>query len=100
MSAEVVSARVVVVTEVVAAAEVVVVVEAVVVAEVMVVAEVVVVADAVVVAEAVVAAEVVTIFLWSFSAVQAERHRLMIRSRRIIRLLFPPFGVCSIVFPP
>ena len=94
MSAEVVSARVVVVTEVVAAAEVVVVVEAVVVAEVMVVA------DAVVVAEAVVAAEVVTIFLWSFSAVQAERHRLMIRSRRIIRLLFPPFRVCSIVFPP
>ena len=94
MSAEVVSARVVVVTEVVAAAEVVVVVEAVVVAEVMVVAEV------VVVAEAVVAAEVVTIFLWSFSAVQAERHRLMIRSRRIIRLLFPPFRVCSIVFPP
>ena len=94
MSAEVVSARVVVVTEVVAAADVVVV------AEVMVVAEVVVVADAVVVAEAVVAAEVVTIFLWSFSAVQAERHRLMIRSRRIIRLLFPPFRVCSIVFPP
>ena len=88
MSAEVVSARVVVVTEVVAAADVVV------------VAEVVVVADAVVVAEAVVAAEVVTIFLWSFSAVQAERHRLMIRSRRIIRLLFPPFRVCSIVFPP